>query len=29
LHAQEINAFDPKRYEDLRARVNGIRRKEK
>jgi hypothetical protein len=29
LHAQEINVFDPKRYEDLRARVNGIRKKEK
>jgi len=29
LHAQEINAFDPKRYEDLRTRVNGIRKKEK
>jgi hypothetical protein len=29
LHSQEINAFDPKRYEDLRARVNGIRKKEK
>lgn len=29
LHAQEINTFDPKRYEDLRARVNGIRKKEK
>jgi len=29
LHAQEINAFDPKRYEDLRARVSGIRKKEK
>lgn len=29
LHAQEINAFDPKRYEDLRARVNGIRKKER
>jgi hypothetical protein len=29
LHAQEINAFDPKRYEDLRERVNGIRKKEK
>ena len=28
LHSQEINAFDPKRYEDLRARVNGIRKKE-
>ena len=28
LHAQEINAFDPKRYEDLRARVSGIRKKE-
>ena len=29
LHAQEINTFDPKRYEDLRARVSGIRKKEK
>jgi hypothetical protein len=29
LHAQEINAFDPKRYEDLRSRVNGIRKKER
>jgi hypothetical protein len=29
LHAQEINAFDPKRYEDLRTRVNAIRRKQK
>jgi hypothetical protein len=29
LHSQEINAFDPKRYEDLRARVNGIRKKER
>jgi hypothetical protein len=29
LHAQEINAFDPKRYDDLRERVNGIRKKEK
>jgi hypothetical protein len=29
LHAQEINVFDTKRYEDLRTRVNGIRKKEK
>jgi len=29
LHAQEINSFDPNRYEDLRSRVNGIRKKEK
>lgn len=29
LHAQEINAFDTKRYEDLRTRVNAIRRKQK
>jgi hypothetical protein len=29
LHAQEINTFDPSRYEDLRARVNGIRKKER
>jgi hypothetical protein len=29
LHAQEINAFDPKRYEDLKARVSGIRKKER
>jgi len=29
LHSQEISAFDPKRYEDLRARVNGIRKKER
>lgn len=29
LHAQEINAFDPKRYEDLKTRVSGIRKKEK
>lgn len=29
LHAQEINAFDPTRFEDLRSRVNGIRKKER
>ncbi len=29
LHAQEINAFDPKRYEDLKTRVSGIRKKER
>ena len=29
LHSQEIKALDPKRYEDLRARVNGIRKKER
>jgi hypothetical protein len=29
FHAQEINAFDPKRYEDLRSRVNGIRKKDR
>jgi hypothetical protein len=29
LHSQEINAFDPKRYEELKARVSGIRKKEK
>jgi hypothetical protein len=29
LHAQEINVFDPKRYEDLRTRVSGIRKKER
>ena len=29
LHSQEINTFDPRRYEDLRARVNAIRRKER
>ncbi len=29
FHSKEINVFDPKRYEDLRARVNGIRKKEK
>lgn len=29
LHAQEINAFDPKRYEELRTRVSGIRKKER
>jgi len=29
LHAQEINAFDPQRYEELKSRVSGIRKKEK
>jgi hypothetical protein len=29
LHAQEINSFDLKRYEDLKTRVSGIRRKER
>ena len=29
LHAQEINVFDPKRYEDLKTRVSGIRKKER
>jgi hypothetical protein len=29
LHSQDINTFDPRRYEDLRARVNAIRRKER
>jgi hypothetical protein len=29
LHSQEINTFDARRYEDLRARVNAIRRKER
>jgi hypothetical protein len=29
LHSQEIDAFDAKRYEELKARVNGIRKKEK
>jgi hypothetical protein len=29
LHAQEINVFDPKRYEDLKVRVSGIRKKER
>jgi hypothetical protein len=29
LHAQEINAFDPKRYEDLKTRVSSIRKKER
>lgn len=29
MHAQEINAFDPKRYEDLKTRVSGIRKKER
>lgn len=29
LHAQEIGVFDPKRYDDLKNRVGGIRKKEK
>jgi hypothetical protein len=29
LHSQEINAFDPNRYEELKTRVSGIRKKEK
>jgi hypothetical protein len=29
LHSQEIDAFDPKRYEELKARVSGIRKKER
>jgi hypothetical protein len=29
LHSQEINTFDPKHYEELKARVSGIRKKEK
>jgi hypothetical protein len=29
LHATELGTFDPNRYEDLRARVAGIRKKEK
>jgi len=29
LHSQEIDAFDPKRYEELKTRVSGIRKKEK
>ncbi|MGE5257380.1 MAG: hypothetical protein ACM3KE_11950 [Hyphomicrobiales bacterium] len=29
LHSQEIDAFDPKRYEELKARVSSIRKKEK
>ena len=29
LHSQDINAFDPKRYEELKTRVSGIRKREK
>lgn len=29
LHSQEINAFDATRYEELKTRVGGIRKKEK
>jgi hypothetical protein len=29
LHSQEISVFDPKRYDELKGRVNGIRKKEK
>jgi hypothetical protein len=29
MHCQEINVFNADRYEELRARVNGIRKKEK
>ena len=29
LHATEIGSFDPKRYEELRERVAGIRKKER
>jgi len=29
LHSQEIDAFDAKRYEELKARVSAIRKKEK
>ena len=29
LHATEIGSFDPKRYEDLRERVNAIRKKDR
>jgi hypothetical protein len=29
LHSQEINAFDPRRYEELKTRVGGIRKREK
>ena len=29
LHATEIGSFDPKRYEELRERIAGIRKKEK
>jgi hypothetical protein len=29
LHAQEIKAFDPKRYEELKNRIAGIRKREK
>ena len=29
LHSQEINTFDPRRYEELKTRVGGIRKREK
>jgi len=29
LHAAEIGSFDPKRYEELRERIAGIRKKER
>jgi hypothetical protein len=29
LHSQEINAFDPNRYEELKARIGDIRKREK
>lgn len=29
LHASEINAFDPRRYEELKSRIAAIRRREK
>jgi hypothetical protein len=29
LHSQEINTFDPKRYEELKTRVGAIRKKER
>jgi hypothetical protein len=29
LHATEIGSFDPKRYEELRERIAGIRKKER
>ncbi len=29
LHATEVGSFDPKRYEELRERVNAIRKKDR
>jgi hypothetical protein len=29
LHATEVGTFDPKRYDDLRERVNSIRKKDR